>query len=557
MIVDIWLAAGLSIYHVSQSSVEASVTSASTSGFFPERRRPSDGRRHPTVERKTWPPPPGTGGEDGESDDGGGTDDDDDQDLYNSQGPLNSQSDSGLPGSQPLQTLEKLQQMLDATDYMTESQRRESSASHREQRRLPTTIKQPPPPPPPPNPGKLWMSGDRAKYKKLQHRLRHVDPTKWLEQSAAKKRQPSFSVQQRTTNMKDKKPASMLSEEEDDFSDATDDGLGYTLPDLPVYHSDAEDDGDLYAKEDEVPGQGLLTASRLEGRVYNAPGPMHPSAYAASAALPPHFPPNLSREQPNPGAQYVQPQEQDRPTQWTAPASPFYHPYNPYLVYPMPYGDVPNRAAYAPHMGQGYIPQRQQQQFYVPQRPMEGRRDQSSQPYQQQNVAPSLEVDVRPASISPQLPATGTTEVPLVPESSESITNNQKASQLPWVENAIPSNRPMGSLTSVTTMLPASSQILVHPPQVFPSQHFPDPFVDERFQQVGQSVCEIDMNCCNNSCSIFCFCCFAGVAGGSRFASLVWLHSKNQHHYSFDESTVLLGSFSEISSSHGIQPSVL
>jgi hypothetical protein len=173
--------------------------------------------------------------------------------------------------SQPLKTLRRLQQMLDATDYITSSPRkvvstRESgndklnsvsragftaprdsqftakSAIERIARTPPLAPRNspviPPPPPryPPPNIGqrgqetgsgfvvspvdKLWTSKDKSKYRKQQSKLRRV-------QEELKKRTMS--------NISGK-----ALERPSEFEDDTDDGLGYTLPSLPVYLSDAE-----------------------------------------------------------------------------------------------------------------------------------------------------------------------------------------------------------------------------------------------------------------------------------------------------------------------------
>ena len=56
---------------------------------------------------------------------------------------------------------------------------------------------------------RLWTSKDRSKYKKVQKRSRHISPPIYLNS-------------------------------EDEASD-TDDGLGYTLPNVPVYFSDGEE----------------------------------------------------------------------------------------------------------------------------------------------------------------------------------------------------------------------------------------------------------------------------------------------------------------------------
>ncbi|KAG7345566.1 ion channel [Nitzschia inconspicua] len=125
---------------------------------------------------------------------------------------------SRLPSNKPLRTLEKLQQLLDETDYMTTSSSavasfkdeaasdnenrgtsmlRSSSASSSNQEFDP-----------------LWTSKDRQKYKKQQYFQEQMQ------------RQQSVLPQ--------------ISDNED-VSD-TDDGLGYTLPNLPVYLSDDEGD---------------------------------------------------------------------------------------------------------------------------------------------------------------------------------------------------------------------------------------------------------------------------------------------------------------------------
>jgi hypothetical protein len=138
--------------------------------------------------------------------------------------------------SQPLKTLEKLRQMLDDTDYMTarpddppcETDWPTSSASitnlgmhdDEERQQQPTTK--------PESSSasaaattttesqhqqqqhqRLWTSADRSKYKQQQKRLRQQNP-----------------------------PSS-----DDELSDI-DDGLGYSLPNLPVYFSDAEGESD-------------------------------------------------------------------------------------------------------------------------------------------------------------------------------------------------------------------------------------------------------------------------------------------------------------------------
>ena len=68
----------------------------------------------------------------------------------------------------------------------------------------------------------LWTSKDRSKYKKMQQMQRRADEER--------RRLEQHLLQQ---------PGSSSDDEQDGLTD-TDDGLGYTLPNLPVYMSDAE-----------------------------------------------------------------------------------------------------------------------------------------------------------------------------------------------------------------------------------------------------------------------------------------------------------------------------
>lgn len=153
-------------------------------------------------------------------------------------------------GSQPLQTLEKLQQMLDETDYLTANRQTttqrsqlalsDEAAASSDPRKSPSAdsghqqmLRQP---------DKLWTSRDRAKYQKQQQRLRRADRTAkdagtMAEQSPNLPKRAEFSA--------------VLSREEEDYSDDTDDGLGYSLPDFPVFNSDAEDEGEASAAGEE------------------------------------------------------------------------------------------------------------------------------------------------------------------------------------------------------------------------------------------------------------------------------------------------------------------
>ena len=143
-----------------------------------------------------------------------------------------------MPTSKPLKTLEKLQQLLDETDYMTTSSSamasyQDESGSDEEPVVAASSTESPSQPI-----GSLWTSQDRSKYKKQQ-----------LFQEQLQRHQQSQQ---------------QISDNEDNSD--TDDGLGYTLPKLPVYLSD--DEGD-------------------------STGPSHNPLQA----LPPQYPPPTSQQQ--------------------------------------------------------------------------------------------------------------------------------------------------------------------------------------------------------------------------------------------------------------------
>ena len=154
--------------------------------------------------------------------------------------------------SQPLKTLKKLQQMLDETDYMTAAPGLRGDEMKKDipavlsdeegvwfdQEALVSEYEQSGPIASSPDTGvgmenvsegeKLWTSKDRMKYKKQQQRIRR-----------AKQEQRRLEQQLRS-------PPLHPNSSDDDASDGdTDDGLGYTLPNLPVYFSDAEGTTDL------------------------------------------------------------------------------------------------------------------------------------------------------------------------------------------------------------------------------------------------------------------------------------------------------------------------
>ena len=121
----------------------------------------------------------------------------------------------------PLQTLEKLQQLLDNTDYLTTTDDLSQQQHSQEQQRTQssstkTTVG---------GINSLWTSKDRTKYKK-QQRLQ--------------KEQIRLKQQQEEQLRKQQQPMS----DTEELSDTDNDFLGYTLPNLPVYLSDGEEETD-------------------------------------------------------------------------------------------------------------------------------------------------------------------------------------------------------------------------------------------------------------------------------------------------------------------------
>ena len=153
------------------------------------------------------------------------------------------QENDGSSSSKPLRTLKKLQAMLEDTDYATAT----ASSSNPP---IPTLKHNIAPSADTISPGalkhvqepirekeeeddgdvnRLWTSKDRSKYKYQQRKLQR-ERQKYLEQ-----RQQQQQQQQHVTSDDDSTTAEITDGTED-----TDDGLGYTLPNLPIYMSDGE-----------------------------------------------------------------------------------------------------------------------------------------------------------------------------------------------------------------------------------------------------------------------------------------------------------------------------
>lgn len=286
--------------------------------------------------------------------------------------------------SAPLRTLRKLQQMLDDTDYMTSARdRREErinaqvsspkqgkkrqSRAHPEEMRsqLPNSWQPPPPPivveresvaaptiparhemetgrelsfvptasatesPPvvtkvapaaetaPPNAKnavgeeKLWTSKDRYKYKRQQQMVRRAqEERRRLQQQMSPPINPNSS--------------------DDEATDSTDDGLGYTLPNLPIYMSDAEN-------------------SATEGTDTDITHQQQQQTGPKSTQQQPPPPPFAQQSNPYYQHQMYNPYNMPPPpNQVMGQTQPFVgYPPNAYLPYP-PYGYPPNQGTQYP-----------------------------------------------------------------------------------------------------------------------------------------------------------------------------------------------------------------
>lgn len=223
------------------------------------------------------------GGGEIESEEDTETEDEYDDIDHNAEIPIeNQRNEDTSPSSQPLKTLKKLQAMLEETDYatataagghvgsttssnsptMTQVNSGILNSETQTQKRRQIERNYPPLPPPPPKQAQthevpikksaplsiqpeqgvvqderqgvdqLWTSKDRSKYKKQRKLERERElqrqRMKYLEQQEQQMNGPSDDESHGTDGTED-----------------TDDGLGYTLPNLPVYFSDAESTDDV------------------------------------------------------------------------------------------------------------------------------------------------------------------------------------------------------------------------------------------------------------------------------------------------------------------------
>lgn len=158
---------------------------------------------------------------------------------------------------QSMKTLDRLQQMLDDTDYITKPRPNPpaQNASHRSSPAPGTSI------PSPPSTTKtkhrkdsLWTSKDRSKYKKQQRKMMDQAYNGFQEQIRHQRfHEPVRKAQTSSNHNIPPPPASTTRRpspranqliSDDELSEDSEDALGYTLPNLPVYFSDAEGDSE-------------------------------------------------------------------------------------------------------------------------------------------------------------------------------------------------------------------------------------------------------------------------------------------------------------------------
>ncbi|GKY91209.1 hypothetical protein MPSEU_000093600 [Mayamaea pseudoterrestris] len=328
--------------------------------------------------------------------------------------------------SQPLKTLEKLQQMLDDTDYMTAAKSKTLLASAQAPsltesvlslRRIdepktktqqyerndafivtPATAEafakrsqtaqasmeaaQKEEPKPGEQsitlPDQLWQSKDRRRYKRQQLLLRRSLLIAQEQAATAKQTVPRPPYQS---------PPAHVASSDGEESDDTDDGLSFSLPNLPVYYSDAEVDSEEQEQEpsnvavdDSRPSEPPASAYQPLPTTQTSPTPnqyYYPHVPQPRSvdyqtplynAYPPqqHVPPAGYSQQPPPPPpheayrQYSQqPPPQYHPSYPYPPGYPYpYPPFTPHAMAQHPAYAVPPQGQYAPWSGPNHQPPR-------------------------------------------------------------------------------------------------------------------------------------------------------------------------------------------------------
>ena len=231
--------------------------------------------------------------------------------------------------SQPLQTLQKLQQMLDETDYKTMPNKQKTTSTEVDPNNKNS-------PSYPTDNNKLWTSQDRSKYRIQQRNQKNHHP-------------PNTYVST---------PINYLASSDDDEDVTDEEDGGFTLPNLPVYHSDAESD-------EELEGNSAANENNYQANASSR----QPSPPPSRPPPPPHVPPSnyyapFPQQPPNAAAYGVAPPP-PMGHQGYAPVMPSYHTYSPYPYYhdprllmyrPNSYSQAQPRSPYPPPYPQWATP---------------------------------------------------------------------------------------------------------------------------------------------------------------------------------------------------------
>ena len=291
--------------------------------------------------------------------------------------------------SQPLRTLKKLQAMLDDSDYATAATATSpvakapvataaasaklsfeddagmaaaqqampavaaTSLSTQQQQQQQQQQKQ--------EAEKLWTSKDRSKYKKQRRLRQERERREQLEEQRRKWQQAGLSlssddddVDQKSERDYDAGAALVATDTDDDafLTDGTtteDDGLGYSLPNLPVYLSDSEgnsDDFELLDDDDDegdhrVPPPPPSAAQQFHQHQQSQQRAQ--SYFFQQQPLPPpsqaqyqHHGQGQGQQSPSPSAASYNQLMSGSQQQQLLPGDPYlqYPPYNPYQYYP-------------------------------------------------------------------------------------------------------------------------------------------------------------------------------------------------------------------------------
>lgn len=306
-----------------------------------------------------------------------------------------SSSENDASSSKPLRTLKKLQAMLEDTDYATattssSSNQQVSAMKHHippsrdviSQEAFHRNVQEPvrekeEEEQEDEDVNRLWTSKDRSKYKYQQRKLQR-ERQRYLEQQ---NQQQSLQSQQQQLQQHVTSDDDSTTAEITDGTEDTDDGLGYTLPNLPIYMSDGEstETDDIEVDDGSIPHQKTSIP------------PLAPPTHRTFQQYPqiePRFPPeqqgqgppyryhyqnnNMQTSYPSPQQQMQQPYQYSQgsfnPYQYPPPNQYMYNDpnsYNNINVPPPRYGMPPPQQQYGQWTQTYPVPQYQHQNQYM------------------------------------------------------------------------------------------------------------------------------------------------------------------------------------------------